>query len=65
MKVKELIEQLMKVDMTAEVVLYLKYEEEASSIRNGVRIIPNNSDEFPYVKTDFPKVSGNNIVIIS
>lgn len=46
-------------------VLYLKGEEDGSEVRDGVKTIENNDENWPYCKGDFPEVEGDKIVIIS
>ena len=63
MKVKELQEQLSNLDPDLEVILYLEYEEDASPVRSGAKVL--QSDDTPYVKGDFPEIQGDKFVLIS
>ena len=63
MKVKELQEQLTKLDPELEVIIYLEYEEDASPVRRGAKVL--EADDTPYVKGDFPEIQGDKFVLIS
>lgn len=63
MKVKDLIEELNKLDPELEVVNYVATGEDCDPLAS-VNVFDNDTEKLPYVKGDWPEMNGDKVVVL-